>query len=178
MPEWRHRKRYEQAGDGRYLTFSCYQRMQLFGNDRIKDAFADHLEECRQENGFRLIAWVVMPEHVHLLVIPAADGTVSEVLRAIKEPFARSVLTRWRELDAPILSRLVDSRGATRFWLRGGGYDRNIVSDSELIEKIGYIHANPVRRGLVENETAWPWSSARWYCSDRTGPVQIDEVTA
>jgi len=174
MAKRRHRKRYEHARDARYLTFSCYQRLPLFNNDRIKDAFAEQLDSCRQTEQFRLHAWVIMPEHVHLLLIPTEEQTLSHVLRKIKEPFARATLKRWRELDAPILSRLVDSNCSTHFWQRGGGYDRNIVTDEELFEKIAYIHANPVRRELVDAELEWAWSSARWYAGDRTGPVRID----
>lgn len=178
MERRHHRKRYEHAGDGRYLTFSCYRGLPLFANDRIKDALAVQLEERRKRDGFQLIAWVIMPEHVHLLIIPPAGQTASKVLQGIKQPFAQRTLARWRKLDAPILARLLDTRGETRFWQRGGGYDRNIVSESELIEKIAYIHANPVRRGLVSVETAWVWSSANWYIGDRSGPVQIDPFKA
>ncbi len=84
------------------------------------------------------------------------------------------ILDRWRTLEAPILPRLLDSNGHSHFWQRGGGYDRNIVTESELFEKVEYIHQNPVRRGLVKRSTDWPWSSARWYAGDRSGPVTID----
>ncbi|MCL4198120.1 MAG: transposase [Phycisphaerales bacterium] len=174
MAKRRHRKRYEHSGDGRYLTFSCYRRLPLFGNDRIKDAFALQLEERHQIDHFRLVAWVVMPEHVHLLLIPATGQVLSTVLGPLKEPFAMQILDRWRTLEAPILPRLLDSNGHSHFWQRGGGYDRNIVTESELFEKVEYIHQNPVRRGLVKRSTDWPWSSARWYAGDRSGPVTID----
>jgi len=105
-----------------------------------------------------------MPEHFHLLIMPDPPGvTVTNVLRAIKPPFAARVLKRWRQLDAPVLSRLVDAQGRRHFWQRGGGYDRNIYSHRQLAAKIDYIHANPARRGLVTGPTDWPWSSARAY---------------
>ncbi len=178
MEKRRHRKRYEHGGDARYLTFSCFRRLPLFGHDRIKDAFAEHLEVRRQRDGFRLIAWVIMPEHAHLLLVPAPTQELPPVLRGLKEPFARMTLRVWRELNAPILARLVDSRGLTRFWQRGGGYDRNIVSEHELLEKTAYIHQNPVRRGLVGKATDWRWSSARWYAGSRDVPVSVDSLRA
>jgi len=172
-----HRKRVRRYEDGlvRFVTFSTYLRLPLFSNDAIKDRFADSLAAARARDGFRLFAWVVMPEHIHLVVWPDATP-LSKTLAGLKRGFAREVIARWRELDASILTRLEDTRGATRFWQRGGGYDRNIRDDDELREKIRYTHENPVKRGLVAKEFDWPWSSARWYAGDRSGPVPIDPI--
>jgi len=157
-------KRREVPGHARYLTFSCYHRLPLFQNDRIKQLFVDQLDLTRQRLSLELYAWVVMPEHVHLLVMPDTPTiTISHLLRALKRPVAARVLDRWRQLDAAILKRVLDAKGQPHFWQPGGGYDRNIFSDEELLEKIDYIHANPVRRGLVDRTTDWPWSSALWY---------------
>jgi len=157
-------KRYEGLGDLRYLTCSCYCRLQLFNNDQIKDAFVQYLHKTKKRLDFKLYAWVVMPEHIHLLVRPGnPTQTASQLLRGIKAGFAKSMIRRWRELDAPILSRITDSAGKTRFWQTGGGYDRNLFSEQEVIEKIGYIHRNPVRRGLSMSPCEWRWSSAGWY---------------
>jgi len=115
-----------------------------------------------------------MPEHFHLLIRPKdQDQTVEHILRRIKAGFAQSVINRWHKLHAPILIRITDKNGRRRFWQSGGGYDRNIFSESELIEKIGYIHRNPVARELVPRPCDWKWSSARWYerRQDYRGPV-------
>ncbi|MFG0244374.1 MAG: transposase [Phycisphaerales bacterium JB054] len=169
MPR-RHRTRYESPQQARFLTFSCYRRLALFQNDKIKTAFAEHLLECELELRFRLLEWVVMPEHVHLLLVPRLpEMPVPTILRRVKEPFARRALARWRTLRAPILERLVDSRGNTRFWQRGGGYDRNILTDDELFEKTRYIHENPVRRGLVDDVRDWRWSSVGWVSCGESG---------
>ncbi len=159
-----HRVRVEDPGDVRFLTFSCFGRLPLFLNDSIKARFVERLSAARDQHGFALLGWVIMPEHVHLLLWPKLPSSpVNRILRSLKQPFAQEVLERFRERNAPVLPRLIDSRGVSRFWLRGGGYDRNIRSDQEFIEKIEYIHNNPVRRGLVATTTDWPWSSARWY---------------
>ena len=160
-----HRKRLERLErpqQVRYLTFSCYGRLPLFANDRIKDRFSEHLAAARERFRFELLAWVVMPEHVHLLLLPDLPAhPVPVVLRGLKKGFAMEVIARWRELDARILKRITDRAGQSRFWLPGGGYDRNILAGHELPEKIRYIHLNPVRRGLVQQPTDWAWSSAR-----------------
>ena len=172
----RHRKRLrriEQPGHVRFLTFSCYRRLALFNNDAIKHAFVAQLTDVHERLGVALIAWVVMPEHIHLLLQPAPGQTVSDLLLAIKRPFAVKVLRRWRALNAPILERLRDARLKEHFWQAGGGYDRNIVGARELQEKIQYIHENPARRDLTQRAADWPWSSARFYLGrrDYVGPT-------
>jgi putative transposase len=112
----------------------------------------------------------------HLIVQPVGN-TIPTLLRQLKPRFSRTVIERWRELDAAILDRLIDSQGRHRFWQPGGGYDRNINTERRLREKIEYLHANPVRRGLCETPTDWPWSSARWYQGEHGGPVRIDPIS-
>jgi putative transposase len=172
--------RIEAIGDVRFLTFSCYRRLPLFDNDAIKDAFVETLDAARSRTRFRLIAWVVMPEHVHLMIVPLLpDHPIREILRHLKGGFANRVLRRWRQLEAPILSRITDRQAKQRFWQRGGGYDRNIRSTQEFEEKLGYIHANPVQRGLAACETDWRWSSATWYAGDHgPGVLSIDSIDA
>ena len=169
--------RFDIPGDARYLTFSCYKRLPLFSNDRIKNAFVEHLSGCRDAFEFQLLSWVVMPEHVHVIVLPDIDRCpMATLLRAIKEPFARNVLRKWRRLNARILTRVTDSQGHSHFWQRGGGFDRNIRSHDDLFEKMRYIHANPVRRGLVDRQEEWVWSSARSYMGIEIGLIGIDRI--
>ena len=129
-----------------------------------------------------VLAWVVMPEHVHLILFaePAGRDIVPAFLKTLKQPFARHVLGRWRNLNASILSALVDNASTTRFWQPGGGFDRNVIGD-ELVEKVRYIHRNPITRGLAETSVDWPWSSARAYedRADAIGPrIALHRVPA
>ncbi|MBM4109488.1 MAG: transposase [Phycisphaerae bacterium] len=172
---YRTRQRREIPRMARFLTFSCFNRLPLFGNDRIKDLFVQRLGATRDGLGFRLLAYVVMPEHVHIVLVPPDEVAVRTILHSLKGPFGRLVIARWRQLRAPILERLA-YRGSYAFWLAGGGYDRNEWANTELPEKIRYIHANPVRRGLVRQAADWAWSSARWYAGDRDGALPMDPI--
>ncbi|MBO6740547.1 MAG: transposase [Phycisphaerales bacterium] len=168
-------KRIEAPNHIRFLTFSCYQQLPLFNNDRIKDAFVDHIHNTRTKTNFHLIFWVIMPEHVHLLIWPDIErAPVSKIVWHLKREFAKKVIGRWNELDAPILSKIRTMKGEFRFWQHGGGYDRNITSQLELEEKLHYIHQNPVKRGLAPTQTDWPWSSASWYAGCREHTIPID----
>jgi putative transposase len=112
---------------------------------------------------FELWAWVFMPEHVHLMLFP--KSSISKILFAIKMPVTKAA-TSWVEINSPsFANRMADiepnGKSVMRFWQRGGGYDRNIYTQKEALEKIKYMHWNPVRRGLVNSPAEWKWSSFR-----------------
>jgi len=90
----------------RFLTFSCHKRLPLFGNEKIKAVFVESLAYARQQHSVILTGWVLMPEHVHLLLRPQnPEADLSAFLKTLKSRVANSVLKRWRELDAPVLDR-------------------------------------------------------------------------
>ncbi|MFU8828315.1 MAG: REP-associated tyrosine transposase [Phycisphaerales bacterium] len=160
----RHRTRFECPGHIRFLTWACYKHMPLLRGERARDVVLRQVFEARSEYGFQLFAWVIMPDHVHMLLRPDLDrAAVPDILRRIKEPSAREILAEWRTRNAGVLDRLVSRRGTTHFWQRGGGFDRNIFSRKEFEEKLEYIHSNPVRAKLAKGTGAWRWSSA-WEC--------------
>ncbi len=171
-------RRYDIPGHLRFLTFSCYHQLPLFKNDAIKNVFVQRLAVVRKQQSIGVIAWVIMPEHIHLLIQPKShDVSMAKILQSIKGPVAQHVILRWRTINANrVLGQITTPNGQLRFWQVGGGYDRNVTSQEEMEEKINYIHQNPVRRGLVERATDWAWSSARWYLGERDSVVIIDSV--
>jgi len=160
----------------RFITCSCYKRLPLLGDSRWRDEFVLTLAAARERLGFKLVAWVAMPEHVHLIIVPT-DIAMPKTLTALKQPIAQRAIKRWRALDAKILDSLAVGDGRFRYWQAGGGFDRNLRGLDDLAEKIAYIHRNPVKRGLVERETDWAWSSARWYAGMTEGAIPIDRVS-
>ena len=182
------RRRSDEAGQARELTFSCYHRYPFLSRDRTRRWFLEALQEARGRWPIDLWAYVLMPEHVHLLVYPREAGVmISGFLSDVKEPIAREAIAYLRRHAPDWLPRIrvrEGSRVRHRFWQPGGGYDRNIAGGSTLRRVMDYIHANPVRRGLVERPEDWEWSSARWYAGihpsliemDRTLPADLDDV--
>ena len=171
LPPKRTLHRHEIPGTARFLTFSCFRRLPLFNNEIIRDRFVEHLVRVAAKPGVDVLAWVIMPEHVHL-VLALEDIEAESLLRSLKRPFSSEVLARWREIGTPLLAKLRDRPGTHHFWQKGGGYDRNVISD-ELLEKIRYCHRNPITRGLVQTSVDWKWSSARAYENreDAIGPT-------
>ena len=166
-----HRKRrrsFDAVGCPHVLTFSCHRRLRLLRGDRTRQWLVDALDAARRRWNFEMWAYVVMPEHVHLLVYPRSpDATVARMLKGIKQPVARRAVAWLRAHRPDWLERLrvvwPTGREEFRFWAQGGGYDRNVDRPATVPKVIEYIHQNPVRRGLVTVASAWPWSSAAWY---------------
>jgi putative transposase len=127
------------------------------------------------------MAWVIMPEHVHLLVLPRREGDeVGPILKSIKQSVTRAADLHLRSTGRSWPESTVDRApsGAVvhRFWQRGAGYDRNLYTTEALVASIGYIHANPVRRGLCKAATDWEWSGARASAGDPRALLALDRV--
>lgn len=164
-----------------FLTFSCYKGYPLLAGEHSRRWMIDSLERARDRVGFDLYAFVIMPEHVHVLARPRQDDvTIAAMLRGMKQDVARTAAAWLRDQGGAWLRRLSvrKSDGSTeiRFWQRGGGYDRNIFTVEAFRETMDYIHANPVRRGLVADAVDWPWSSARHYAGSADAVLVMDSL--
>ena len=154
-------QRCESDFDTRFLTFGCYRRLPLLQTDWAKDAVVSYLAHTKTRLGYQLFAYVVMPDHVHLLLHPEVDvATVRRILSALKTRTASLILDRLRAEDPALVAKATSSNGTAHLWQPGGGYDRNIFSRDEFLEKARYIEENPVRNGLVERAEEYRWSSA------------------
>ena len=151
-------KRYQQARCLHFLTFSCYHRAPLLGAPMARDLFEQTLERTRQWYGFYICGYVVMPEHVHLLVSEPERRPLCTAIQMLKQNVARS------------LPGLVSDQP---FW-QTRYYDFNVWSEEKRIQKLRYMHRNPVKRGLVEKPKDWMWSSFRHYVSGYEGVVEIE----
>ena len=146
-------KRYQDVGDLHFTTFSCFRRLGYLRAPVDRDLFEDGLERVRRRYEFEVVGYVVMPEHVHLLVSEPRTNSLAAALQALKLSVARR-----------------SERG--QFW-QARYYDFNVYSDHKRFEKLDYMHWNPVKRGLVERMEDWQWSSYRFYRTGQQGRVFI-----
>jgi putative transposase len=147
-------RHYQQAGDLHFLTFSCNHQLPYLGTAAARDLFEQALERTRQRYEFVIKGYVVMPEHVHLLVSEPREHSLASAIKALK----LSVALR---------------RSERPFWL-ARYYDFNVWTAEKEIEKLKYIHRNPVKRGLVAKAEDWQWSSFRHYATGTEGAVEIE----
>ena len=172
------RRRFNEPNQPRELTFSCFRRIPFLECERTREWFRDALQAARAKFAFQVWAYVLMSEHVHLLVYPGeAADKMALFLQAVKEPVARKAIAYLKANSPGWLPRLRVREGKRirhRFWQPGGGYDRNITTAAALRAVIDYIHANPVRRGLASKPEDWVWSSARWFAGLRPVEMALD----
>jgi len=144
-----------------FLTFSCYQQFSLLSRKRTRRWLIEAIIKAKDKYKYALWAYVIMPEHAHLLVYPMIEKyNISFFLKTLKQSVAKKAKHYLKENNPDWLNKLTVKRGPKnvfRFWQTGPGYDRNINSENELFEKIHYIHNNPVRRGLVLAPQEWKW---------------------
>jgi putative transposase len=178
-----HRKsvrHFDLPGDAHFLTFSCFRRLALLSKDRTRKWFIESLEDARDKHRFQLWAWVIMSEHVHLLIFPTAGSPkIKSILADIKRPVGQRAIAYLVERRLSFVDRLtIRNRNRTyrRFWQAGPGQDHNVYDPETAHRVVEYIHDNPVRRGLVMKPEDWYWSSARDWCGEIDIPIKVDRT--
>jgi putative transposase len=146
--------RYHHTGNFHFLTFSCFHRLPHLGTARARDLFVDALDRTRRQRQLVVAGYVVMPEHVHLLIGEPLKGTVAGAIHALK------------------LS--VTLRSAERPFWQARYYDFNVRTREKRVEKLRYMHRNPIVRGLVAKPEDWTWSSFLHYATGEMGVVEIE----
>jgi putative transposase len=149
-------KRYQEAKELHFITFSCRERAPLLGTPLARDIFVSTLERARTWYAFCIRGFVVMPEHVHLLLSEPERGNLALALQMLKQASSHKL----RQLGIP-------------FW-EPRYYDFNVWSEYKVRDKLNYIHLNPVRRGLVTLPEDWVWSSSRHYSTGEDCGVEIE----
>ena len=149
-------KRFQKAESLHFITFSCFHRLPLLEMVGARETVEAVLEQTRARHHARVYAYVLMPEHVHLLVNEPPRILLAQFLKAVKQMTARKL------------------RGAREKFWQDRYYDSNVYGEHARSEVIRYIHRNPVKRGLVAKPEDWPWSSFRHYATGDAGAVEIE----
>jgi putative transposase len=181
LPSHPARKRvrhFDLPGDAHFLTFSCFHRLPLQSKDRTRTWLVEAIVKARAKWTFDLWAWVIMPEHVHLLIHPrGVDTRISGILADIKRPVGQRAMAYLIERKSPFLKQLTvprTDRVYRRFWQAGPGQDRNVYDAETAHRIVTYIHNNPLRRGLVGKAEDWLWSSAGDWAGVAGRYIQVD----
>ncbi|HEU4768775.1 MAG TPA: transposase [Pyrinomonadaceae bacterium] len=146
-----------------YITIVTKDRLPVFQTDRMRELLCHSIDEARKSAGFLLFAYVIMLDHMHLLA--TRTSTTSNLLRFIKGITARRVIDYLKGNDyASSLAKLKHQERDRKYKYSLWQTEKNVLpvfSEGMFLEKVGYIHRNPVRAGLVESADDYRWSSAR-----------------
>jgi putative transposase len=128
----------------------------------MEEVFLATLEQTRQRFGFYVFGFVVMPEHVHLLVSEPAKVLLAKAMQVLKAGVSVEARQRgWRK------------EGAQPFW-QARYFDHNVRNQAGFVTQLRYIHRNPVKRGLCKAAEEWPWSSFRAWALGEEGIVAVE----
>jgi putative transposase len=166
-------RRFQESGQTHFVTFSCLKRWPYLASAALYDLFVQCLEDMRWRFGMCVYGFVVMPEHIHLLLSEPTAVKLAEAMHYLKLSFSKRI--------PGLLSRAQVSAHKTGANLGHGGsfwekryYDRNVRDYREFTLTLRYLHRNPVARGLVLAPEEWKWSSYRHYALREVGVVEIE----
>ena len=163
----RSRYKFQRSDQPHFITCTVIDWLPIFADERFVQIIIDSLSFTQSTHRFKLIAYVIMRDHLHLIVSSA--GNLSEEVRSFKSFTARQIIDVLGKSEGhPVLKCLHTSKkrhkkGSDYQVWQEGSHPELIQGYEMMRQKIQYIHANPVRAGLVENPIDWPYSSAGVY---------------
>jgi REP element-mobilizing transposase RayT len=160
------------------ITAVAKDRLPVFRTDAIKAILAAALDEARRSGGFLIFAYVIMPDHLHIVTDGARQP--SDTLRFIKGVASRRIIQYLK--DGGFRTSLEKLRGAKQadqhqytLWERHSNV-MLLTAESTFIQRVHYLHQNAVRAGLVERAEDYRWSSVRFWGrrADEDEPLRVD----
>ena len=166
------------TGEGHYhfVTFSCTGRRKLLVTPRARQIVISVLSKLARKGQVKVVGFVIMPEHVHAVLGFDQDEKLPVVMKTWKQLSAYYLRRLYEETRPDLLKYLrrdQEGKEIVSFWQKRY-YDFNLYSEEMLLEKLSYMHTNPVLRGLAGRADAYKWSSAKWYGEGKSVGVRID----
>lgn len=163
-----------------FVTTTAVSHHHIFVSDNIKHILLESFSFMRENNWIKLYAFVIMPNHLHIILRVLHGRKLFDVMRDFKKFTSKRIVQRLEtENNLTVLSAIqgVGRRGGNKVW--EDGYDaRDIFTAKFLKQKLDYIHLNPSQPhwNLVEHPEDYVWSSARYYLHGQKPIIKIDDV--
>ncbi len=162
-----------------YITTVVYGRLPIFNRSSFVIPLLDSLNFYRYKHAFKLQGYVVMPDHLHLIIWPYGEATVSDIMRDYKEFTAKRIIrqaevegnTNW--VMAFRQAGQATGRSNSKVW-QDSYWDENVYSERLLRQKLHYVHRNPLSAGLVKQPADFPYSSYRNYEYEEEWLIEVD----
>jgi len=147
-----------------FITCTVHQWVDVFTRAAYSDIVVESLRFCQKNKGLEIFAWVIMSNHLHLIVSCSGNFRLSDVLRDFKKFTSTQIVNAIEQNKAESrrnwLLWLFRHKGEITFW-QPDNHPKEVTTSSFFLQKLNYIHQNPVRAGLVDREEAWVYSSAK-----------------
>ncbi|MFN0049462.1 MAG: REP-associated tyrosine transposase [Cytophagales bacterium] len=160
-----------------FITCTVHQWVDVFTRSIYVDVLLDSLRFCQKEKGLEIYAWVVMTNHIHL-IISSKNGKLSDTIRDFKKftasKIVKAISENEKESRKSWLLWLLKKDGHVWFW-KEGYHGEEIFTREFYDSKLNYIHSNPVRAGIVEKEEEYLYSSCGQIYGTRKGILELSE---
>ena len=175
------RTRYKIFSDNEiyFITSSILEMIPIFTNEKYFNIIIDSLSYCRKEKGLKVYAYVIMDNHIHLIV---SGKNLSKTIASFKRHAAKFIIKCLKEDNLNwILNQLsfykLEHKKKSNYQVWQEGFHPQCISTDEMLkQKINYIHYNPVKRGLVDEMEHWRYSSAKTIIDGINGELELDEL--
>ena len=169
-----------------FITFSVVEWIDALTRSEYKEIIVESLQHCIENKGLQLNAWVIMSNHVHLIMSAKSGFTISNILRDFKKFTSKQIVKAIKE--NPKESRrewmmYMFERAGKRnsnnkdfqFWQQDN-HPIELSNAGMLNQKLNYLHENPVRAGIVFEPQQYIYSSAVDYCTNQHGRILIEHL--
>ena len=162
-----------------YITTVVYNRLPIFTRPSFVIPLIDSLNFYRYKQEFKLLGYVIMPDHIHLIIWPFGKSTVSNIMRDYKKFTSTRII---RQAEVEDITEWITAfeqageetgRSDNKVW-QDSYWDENVYTERFLLQKLNYVHHNPLRAGLVERLGDYPYSSYRNYELGEEWLIEID----
>lgn|SRR5574341_764176 len=169
-------KHYTELGHAHFITLVVNKRIPVFSNSETAIKAVQAIEFYQKNFGIKILGFVIMPDHLHLIAWPQGAKSPEEFVRDFKKYLAKGILDLLTPSEKTkfLLGRPQKRNHRFQIWQKDY-YDFNIYNQDILSEKLNYIHYNPVRKGLVENPEDYPYSSCRSYLEKGEILLEVDK---
>ena len=168
-----------------FITCTMVGWVDLFVRPTYKDIVINSLRYCIQSKGLKVHAYVIMSSHIHLLVSTVDNVSLPDVIRDFKTFTSKALIQEIKDINESRREWLLNKfsfeahrqkrGGEYKVW-KDGFHPIEILSGEMLIQKLDYIHQNPVVERIVDESVDYVYSSARQY-ADEAGELEIDFIT-
>ncbi len=167
-----------------FVTFTVIHWIDIFSRKEYRDIIVDSLNYCIDHKGLVVYAWVIMSNHIHLVITTKSDhGNISEIIRDLKNHTLKEITKEIQAIPESrkewllnAMSKEAKRIGRATYYKLWKDDNHAITIDGKIVgikERINYIHDNPVRNGLVHEQWEYVYSSAKDY-QGKKGLVKIE----
>ena len=165
-----------------FVTFTCLNWIDVFIRDSYREIFVGSVKHCQDKKGLLVGAWVIMTSHVHM-IIGTQSKNIEDIIRDLKSFTSRHIRKEIEQANYESRKEWMmrqflhaginnPNNNDFQFWIQNN-HPVQLSTHEMMVQRLNYIHYNPVEAGFVCEPQHWKWSSAHDYCGGTQGLIDL-----